>query len=58
MNVHDKTPAVPDYEHTPLFPLAKDNTPLRKISSSGVRVEKVLGNDVLVVAQSALRELA
>ena len=43
------TPPIPAYRHTPLFPLGKDTTPYRKLDVSGVRVEKVLGRDVLVV---------
>jgi fumarate hydratase, class I len=49
---------VPPYRHTPLFPLGKDQTPYRKLTSEGVRVEKILGKDVLVVDREALRLLA
>jgi fumarate hydratase class I len=49
---------VPPYRHTPLFPLGADKTPYRKISSDGVRVETVLGKDMLVVSREALRALA
>jgi len=48
----------PPYKHTPLFPLGKDETPYRKISSDGMRVEKVLGEEVLVVPREAIRALA
>jgi fumarate hydratase class I len=48
----------PPYRHSPLFPLGKDTTPYRKISSDGVRVEKVMGEEVVVVASEALRALA
>jgi fumarate hydratase, class I len=48
----------PPYKHTPLFPLGKDETPYRKISSGGVGVEKVLGEEVLVVPREAIRALA
>jgi fumarate hydratase, class I len=55
----------PPYKHTPLFPLGKDETPYRKISGDstaggalGVRVEKVLGEEVLVVPREAIRALA
>ena len=34
------TQIVPPYKHTPLFPLGKDTTPYRKLTSEGVRVEK------------------
>ncbi|MGC1358024.1 MAG: fumarate hydratase [Xanthobacteraceae bacterium] len=48
----------PPYKHTPLFPLGKDETPYRKISSDGVRLEKVLGEEVLIVPREAIRALA
>lgn len=49
---------VPPYKHTPLFPLGKDTTPYKKITSEGVRVEKVLGEEVIVVSREALRALS
>ena len=49
---------VPPYKHTPLFPLGADTAPYRKITSEGVRVEKVLGKDMLVVTREALRALS
>jgi len=49
---------VPPYKHTPLFPLGADITPYKKISTEGVRVEKVLGKDMLVVSREALRALS
>jgi fumarate hydratase, class I len=49
---------VPPYKHTPLFPLGADITPYRKITTEGVRVEKVLGKDMLVVSREALRALS
>jgi len=52
------TPPIPAYKHTPLFPLGKDQTPYRKLDVPGVRVEKVLGKDVLVVPREALKALA
>jgi fumarate hydratase class I len=51
-------PPIPPYQHSPLFPLGKDKTPYRKITSEGVRVEKVMGKDVLVVSREAIRALA
>ena len=51
-------PPIPAYRHTPLFPLGKDQTPYRKLDVPGVRVEKVLGRDVLVVPAAALKALA
>ena len=50
--------AVPPYKHTPLFPLGKDTTTYRKITAAGVRVEKIMGRDMLVVEREALRALA
>jgi fumarate hydratase class I len=50
--------AVPPYKHTPLFPLGKDETKYRKITSEGVRVEKALGQDVLVIEREAIRALS
>ncbi len=49
---------VPPYKHSPLFPLGKDTTVYRKITAHGVRVEKVMGEEVLVVEAEALRALA
>jgi fumarate hydratase, class I len=48
----------PPYRHSPLFPLGQDVTPYRKIMSEGVRVEKVMGEEVIVVDREALRALA
>jgi fumarate hydratase class I len=48
----------PPYRHSPLFPLGKDTTPYRNITSEGVRVEKVMGEEVVVVDREALRALA
>jgi fumarate hydratase class I len=41
-----------------LFQLGPDATPYRKLSSGGVRVERALGRDVLVVERVALSQLA
>src|SRR5690349_9097275 len=49
---------VPPYRHTPLFPLGKDSTPYRLITAEGVRVERVLGREVVVIEREALRLLA
>ncbi len=49
---------VPPYKHTPLFPLGPDTTPYKKITTEGVRVEKVLGKDMLVVSREVLRSLS
>jgi fumarate hydratase class I len=57
MNAPLKSP-LPHYNHTPLFPLGPDKTSYRKITSEGVRVEKVMGKDMLVVEGEAMRALA
>ena len=49
---------VPPYRHTPLFPLGEDTAPYRKLGTAGVRVEKVMGRDMIVVEREALRALA
>jgi fumarate hydratase class I len=49
---------VPPYRHTPLFPLGKDTAHYRKLTSEGVRVETVLGREVVIVAREALQALA
>jgi fumarate hydratase class I len=58
MNAPVTPPTLPPYKHTPLFPLGKDQTPFRKIGTAGVRVEKVLGRDMLVVEREAIRLLS
>ncbi|HEX3939113.1 MAG TPA: fumarate hydratase [Xanthobacteraceae bacterium] len=57
MNAPLTTHPAPPYKHAPLFPLGKDETPYRKIAD-GVRVETVMGEDVLVVSREAIRALA
>jgi fumarate hydratase class I len=57
MNAPLSTHPTPPYKHTPLFPLGKDHTPYRKITTEGARVERVMGEDVLVVPHEALRAL-
>src|SRR5437763_845157 len=49
---------LPPYRHTPLFPLGKDTTSYRRISSDGVGVERVMGKEVVVVSHDAMRLLA
>src|SRR5215469_1097485 len=49
---------VPPYKHTPLFPLGEDAAPYRKLGTAGVRLEKVMGHDMIVVEREALRALA
>src|SRR5262249_1666975 len=58
MNVPVSTHPTPPYKHTPLFPLSKDDTPYRKIATEGVRIERVMGEDVVVVPREALRALS
>jgi fumarate hydratase, class I len=58
MNAPVTTHPTPPYKHTPLFPLGKDDTTYRKISGEGVRIERVMGEDVLVVPREALRALS
>ncbi len=49
---------LPPYTHSPLFPLGPDKTTYRKITSEGVRVEKVMGEEVVTVSREAIRALA
>src|SRR4051794_16946378 len=58
MNAPVTPPLIPPYRHTPLFPLGPDAAPYRKLTAEGVRVERALGRDMLVVAREALRALA
>src|SRR6266705_6301208 len=48
----------PPYRHTPLFPLGEDRTTYRKLECDGVRVERALGREIVVVAADALRQLS
>jgi fumarate hydratase class I len=48
----------PAYKHTPLFPLGKDTTAYRKVTSEGVKTETIMGKEVVVVSHEALRALA
>jgi fumarate hydratase class I len=45
-------------DHESLFQLGPDATPYRKLTSEGVRIERALGRDILVVAAEALRLLS
>src|SRR5690242_5947362 len=58
MNAPLTTHPTPPYKHTPLFPLGKDTTPYRKIATEGLRTERVLGEDAVVVPRESLRVLA
>ena len=57
MNAPTKNP-VPPYAHTPLFPLGPDKTKYHKITSDGVKVEKVMGEEVVTVSAEAIRALS
>ena len=46
------------YQHAPLFPLGKDETPYRKLTSEGVKVEKIGDREILTVSREAIRLLA
>src|SRR2546430_4400182 len=58
MNAPLSAHPLPPYRHTPLFPLGVDTTTYRKISSDGVRVETIMGREMLVVSREALRLLS
>ncbi len=65
MNAPLSTHPTSPYKHTPLFPLGKDLTPYRKLAvdspaggALGIRVERAMGEEVLVVPREALRALA
>uniref|UniRef100_UPI003BACDFD5 fumarate hydratase n=1 Tax=Stappia sp. TaxID=1870903 RepID=UPI003BACDFD5 len=51
-----KTP--PSYNHSTLFPLGKDETPYRKLTSDFVSTETFRGEEVLVVEPEGLKLLA
>src|SRR5580698_9931211 len=58
MNAPIVQPPTPPYKHTPLFPLGADKTSYRKVTSEGVKVETVMGKEVVVIAREALRALS
>ena len=63
MNAPLSSHPLPPYRHTPLFPLGKDTTTYRKLdvpgaANSGVRVETILGREMLVVSHEAMRALS
>src|SRR5215217_7725865 len=58
MNAPLTSHPLPPYRHTPLFPLGKDTTTYRKLTADGVRVETILGREVLVVSHEAMRALS
>src|SRR3954452_16432510 len=63
MNAPLSSHPLPPYRHAPLFPLGKDTTAYRKldvagVANSGVRLETILGKEVLVVSHEAMRALS
>ncbi len=46
------------YHHAPIFNLGKDKTPYRKLTSEGVKVDKIGDREVLTVSREAIRLLA
>src|SRR3954454_21976732 len=63
MNAPLSTHPLPPYRHTPLFPLGEDTPTYRKldvpgVANSGVRMETILGREVLVVSHEAMRALS
>jgi fumarate hydratase class I len=58
MNAPVSPAKVPLYKHTPLFPLGHDSAPYRKLSAEGLRTERIMGQDVVVIPREALRALA
>jgi fumarate hydratase class I len=58
MNAPLTSHPLPPYRHTPLFPLGPDTTTYRKLTADGVRLETILGKQVLVVSHEAMRALS
>src|ERR1043166_4770457 len=58
MNAPLSSHPLPPYKHTPLFPLGPDTTAYRKLTGDGVRVETIMGKEVLVVAHEAMKALS
>src|SRR2546423_2040704 len=58
MNAPLSSHPLPLSKHTPLFPLGPDTTTYRKLTADGVRVETILGREVLVVSHEAMRALS
>src|SRR5438876_7575307 len=58
MNAPVTAHPTPPHKHTPLFPLGKDDAPYRQIAVEGVRLETILGREMLVVEREALRALS
>src|SRR5437588_7112311 len=58
MNAPLSSHPLPPYKHTPLFPLGADHTTYRELTAEGVRIETILGREVLVVSHEAMRALS
>jgi fumarate hydratase class I len=58
MNAPLSSHPLPPYRHTPLFPLGPDTTSYRKLTADGVRMETILGREVLVISHEAMRRLS
>src|SRR4029079_4675335 len=58
MNAPLSSHPLPPYRHTPLFPLGNATTTYRKLTADGVRVETVLGREMVVASHEAMRALA
>src|SRR6478735_1810376 len=58
MNAPLASNPLPPYKHTPLFPLGKDTTTYRKLTAEGVRIETILGREMVVVSHEAMRTLS
>ena len=52
------TTETPAFQYSEMFPLAKDTTPWRKLTSDFVKVETFQGEEILVVDPEALRLLS
>jgi fumarate hydratase, class I len=56
--ISGREPVRTPYRHTPLFPMGTDQTPYRNLGNQGVRLERAMGRDIVVVPPEALRLLA
>ena len=54
MNAPVTPPTLPPYHHNPLFPLAKDTTPYRKLTSDHVSTFEAKGKTFLEVDPAGL----
>src|SRR5262249_28400658 len=56
--INAPTQVVPPHKHTPPFPLGPQKKPHCKLGIGGVKVEKVMGKDMLAIEREALRALS